>query len=120
MWVPRAVPQGQGAVEFLDVDLLADLAYADHVGRVVPLTFGATDGPRVLEPPLVVFAIARLGIDGSRGPAPELEERVALVRRRGLDGFTEPEVAGGARELGLSVDLLRVEDRRLLVDADAE
>ena len=45
VWVPRAVPQGQGAVEFLDVDLLADLAYADHVGRVVPLTLGATDSP---------------------------------------------------------------------------
>ncbi len=120
MRVPRTVPQGQDAVEFLDVDLLADLVHPDDVGRVVPLTLGTTDGPRVLEPPLVVLAIARLGIDGSRGTAPELAERVALVRRRGLDGVTEPEVAGGARELGLPVDLLRVEDRRLLVDADAK
>ena len=45
VWVPRAVPQGQVAIEDLDVDRLADLVDPDAVWWEVPLPFSAPDGP---------------------------------------------------------------------------
>ena len=78
------------------------------------------DGAADLDPPLVLGHLDAVGLDGAGGGAAVGQERGALVGRGGVHLLTEAEVLHRAGELGLAVGLLADEDRRLLVDADAE
>ena len=102
------------------MDRFADLVDVHHMRGEIPLALGASDGPGVLRPPLVVHDIGPVGVRFAGDRAPELQERVPLMGTGGLDAVTEAEVAGSARELGLAVGLRADEDRRFLVDADPE